>query len=41
MSDFRKCKRLKVVVYSLPIPKYSDNFTMFNPLAFIADLNIP
>ena len=34
-------KSVKVVVNSLPIPKYSDDFTMFNPLAFITDLNIP
>ena len=32
---------LKVVVYSLPTPKYSDDFTVFNPLAFITGLNIP
>ena len=34
-------ERLKVVVYNLPIPKYSDDFTVFNPLAFRTDLNIP
>ena len=33
--------KVKGCCYSLPIPKYSDNFTIFKPLAFITDLNIP
>ena len=34
-------KRLKVVVYSLPILNNYDNFAMFKPLACMTDLNIP